>query len=205
VVIIHDESVDRVTGGAGLVRDFSFDELRRFNASAAVYGERFGFNPIPSLDEYLQWVKGAGLVTNIELKNSVFCYEGLEEKTLALVKKHGLEERVLFSSFNHLSLVKCKKLCPSIPCGVLTGRHIGNAGFYIRSAGLDFYHPEMSFLSADIVRDCENHGVGINVWTVNDMGGLIRAEELGCRGIITNFPHTARLWLGRSGADRVAG
>jgi glycerophosphoryl diester phosphodiesterase len=62
VVIIHDESVDRVTGVSGLVRDLSFEELRRLNASAAVYGEQFGFNPIPSLDEYFQWAKTTGIV-----------------------------------------------------------------------------------------------------------------------------------------------
>ena len=57
VVIIHDETVDRVTGAKGFVRDFTFAELRKLNASQAVYGDKFGFNPIPSLEEYFIWAK----------------------------------------------------------------------------------------------------------------------------------------------------
>jgi glycerophosphoryl diester phosphodiesterase len=197
VVIIHDETVDRVTGESGRVRDFSFAELQKMDASRGVYGDRFGFNPIPSLDEYFSWVKTTGILTNIELKNSVFYYEGLEEKTIELIKKHGLLDRALFSSFNHLSLVKCKKLCPEIPCGALTGPPIAGAGYCLKSAGLDLYHPGISGLDEETAEGCKKHGIGINVWTVNDMEGLLRSESLGCRGVITNFPDVAARWLRR--------
>jgi glycerophosphoryl diester phosphodiesterase len=200
VVIIHDETVDRVTGARGFIRDFTFEELQKLDASF-LYGGKFGFNPIPSLDEYFAWVKDTGIVTNIELKNSVYYYEGLEEKTLALIKKHGLEKRILFSSFNHVSLLKCKKLNPAIPCGVLTGKHIGNAGYYIQSCGLDFYHPDIALLDDEIVADCKAHGIDLNVWTVNDMAGLLKIEAWGCRGIITNYPDVCSAWLHRKDAD----
>ncbi|MDR3191642.1 MAG: glycerophosphodiester phosphodiesterase [Treponema sp.] len=196
VVITHDESLERVTGVKGWVRDFDFAELRKLDASSVFRGE-YGFNPIPSLEEYLVWVKDTAIVTNIELKNSDFYYEGLEEKTIALIQKQGLEGRIIFSSFNHASLLKCKKLCPPIPCGVLVEQHVGGAGYYIKSSGLDFYHPAIRFLSGEVVEDCENHGVAINVWTVNDMDGLLKAEAWGLRGIITNFPDVCKVWLSR--------
>ncbi|MDR0449722.1 MAG: glycerophosphodiester phosphodiesterase [Treponema sp.] len=197
VVITHDESVERVTGVKGWVRDFDFAELKKLDASSLFRG-KYGFNPIPSLDEYLDWVKGTAILTNIELKNSDFYYEGLEEKTIALIQKHGLEKRIIFSSFNHASLLKSKKLCPSIPCGALTERQLGGAGYYVKSSGLDFYHPAMEFLTGQTVEDCEKHGVGINVWTVNDMKGLLMAEAWGLRGIITNFPDVCKIWLSRN-------
>jgi glycerophosphoryl diester phosphodiesterase len=196
VVIIHDESVERVTGAKGWVRDFDFAELRKLDASSVFRG-KYGFNPIPSLDEYFDWVKDTAIVTNIELKNSNFYYEGLEEKTIALVQKYGLEKRTIFSSFNHASLLKCKKLSPSIPCGVLVEQHVGGAGYYIKSNGLDFYHPAMKFLNDEVVEDCKKYGVEINVWTVNDMDGLLKAEAWGLRGIITNFPDVSKTWLSR--------
>jgi glycerophosphoryl diester phosphodiesterase len=197
VVIIHDETVDRVTGGKGLVRDYTFEELRKLDA-AFIWGGKYGFNPIPSLDEYFAWVKNTEIVTNIELKNSVYYYEGLEEKTLALIKKYDLEQQILFSSFNHASLLKCKKLNPAIPCGVLTGKPIGNAGYYIQSAGLEFYHPDINLLNDESVADCKAHGIGLNVWTVNDIGGLLKLEAWDCRGIITNFPDVCKTWLSRN-------
>lgn len=196
VVITHDESVERVTGVKGWVRDFDFAELRKLDASSVFRG-KYGVNPIPSLDEYLGWVKDTEILTNIELKNGDFYYEGLEEKTVALIQKHGLEERIIFSSFNHASLLKCKKLCPPIPCGALVERQAGGAGYYIKSCGLDFYHPPMEFLSDETVEDCKKHGVEINAWTVNDMDGLLKAEAWGLRGLITNFPDVCKVWLNR--------
>jgi glycerophosphoryl diester phosphodiesterase len=196
VVVIHDESVDRVTNGKGLVRDHTFEELRRLDASA-LHGGAFGFNPVPSLDEYFSWVRNTGITTNIELKNSVFYYEGLEEKTAALIRKHKLEEQVIFSSFNPVSLLTCKKLLPSVPCGFLSSG-IGNAGYFVRSNGLEFYHPIIDSLNDGVIDDCKANGIELNVWTVNDMAGLLRLQRWGCRGIITNFPDVCKTWIERT-------
>jgi len=198
VVIFHDESLDRLTGHRGWVRDLRFNELEKLNAAGEVHGNKYGFNPIPSLGQYFAWVKKTDIVTNIELKNSRYYYEGLEEKTISLIAEYGLEDRVFFSSFCHVSLVKCKKLNPRIRCGVLTGTPINNAGFYVRGNGLDFYHPEIKSLNDDIVENCKKNGVGINVWTVDDMAGLLKTHMWDCRGIITNFPDVCSAWVCRN-------
>jgi glycerophosphoryl diester phosphodiesterase len=196
VVVIHDETVDRVTNGKGLVRDYTFEELRRLDASA-LYGGGFGVNPVPSLDEYFSWVRNTGITTNIELKNSVFYYEGMEEKTAALIRKHKLEEQVIFSSFNPVSLLVCKKLLPSVPCGFLSSG-IGNAAYFVRSSGLEFYHPLIDSLNDTTIAECKARGVELNVWTVNDMAGLLKLQKWGSRGVITNFPDVCKTWLNSS-------
>ena len=198
VIIFHDESLERLTGQKGFVRDFAFDELRKFNTSHIVYGDKFGFNPIPSLDEYLVWVKNSGIITNIELKNNAYYYEGLEEKTIALIEKYNMTEQVYFSSFNHVSLVKCKNLNRAIPCGVLTNREIKNAGYHIKSNGFDFFHPEIKLLNNETAADCEKYDIGINAYTVNDMSGLLHAQACGCRGLITNYPDICKAWVNQN-------
>jgi glycerophosphoryl diester phosphodiesterase len=52
-------------------------------------------------------------------------------------------------------------------------------------------------LNDEAVEDCKKHGVEINVWTVNDMNGLLKAETWGLMGIITNFPDICKVWLDR--------
>ncbi|MDR2078940.1 MAG: glycerophosphodiester phosphodiesterase [Treponema sp.] len=197
VVIIHDESVDRVTAVRGMVRDFTFDELQKLNASQGVYGTSFGFNPIPSLDEYFAWVKDTNIITDIELKNNIFYYDGLEEKAIALVKKHGLEKRVFFSSMNHASLVKCKKIDPSIRCGILSAKPMGNVGHYIQSNGLDLYIPDYTLVSRETVDDCNKHDVKLYICVVDDLGMFLRAESWGCHGIMSNYPNVCKSWLTR--------
>jgi glycerophosphoryl diester phosphodiesterase len=197
VVIIHDESVDRVSGVHGLVRDFTFDELRKLNASQGVYGDSFGFNPIPSLDEYFSWVKDTNIITDIELKNNIFYYDGLEEKAVALVKKYGLEKQVFFSSMNHVSLVKCKAIEPSIPCGILSAKPMGNVGQYIQSNGLDLYIPDYTLVNQETVDDCNKHGVKLYICVVDDLGMFLRAESWGCHGVMSNYPNVCKFWLTR--------
>ena len=48
-------------------------------------------------------------------------------------------------------------------------------------------------------RDCKEHGVKMNVWTVNDMAGLEQLHRWGCEGIITNYPGVASGWLRAQG------
>jgi glycerophosphoryl diester phosphodiesterase len=196
VVIIHDETLDRVAGKQGRVRNFTVEELRSIDASV-LYRGKYGFNPIPSLEEYFSWVKGTGITTNIELKNSMVYYEGLEEKTIDLIKKFSLEDKKMFSSFNHASILKCKHLIPSIPCGFLAGHSAYNAGYYTKSNNVEYYHPDLASLDDETVRNLRQYGIELNVWTVNDMAGLLRLEAWGCRGVITNFPDVCKVWLSR--------
>ena len=47
------------------------------------------------------------------------------------------------------------------------------------------------------MRDCKEHGVKMNVWTVNDMDEAKRLTAEGASGIITDFPAACRVALGR--------
>lgn len=46
----------------------------------------------------------------LELKNSVIEYNGLEEKVLTMIDEFNLIDKIIISSFNHMSLVKIRKL-----------------------------------------------------------------------------------------------
>ncbi len=195
IVIIHDEKIDRTTDGCGYVKDYTLEELRKFNASA-VKGDAYGFEPIPTLDEYCKWVKDTDLVTNIEIKSGVYYYEELEEKTLAMVRKYGLEKKVIFSSFNHTSITLLRRLAPDIPCGALVEHEgLGNAGYYCEKYDFQYFHPGWKCMSAEDVESCRMHHIPLNVWTVNDMGTLEQMYEYGVEGVISNYPGVCKGWL----------
>ncbi len=195
VVIIHDETLDRVTDGTGRVRDYSLAELKKFNA-AALHRDTIAFEPIPSFAEYCAWAAATDLVTNVEIKSNLVYYPGLEEKALNLVRKHGLEKKVIFSSFNHGSLTILKKLDPSVPCGALVPeRGLVNAGLYCATMGFDYYHPAFSSIGPEAVEECRRHGVGVNVWTINTLQALKRCRLLGCDSVISDFPDVCLAYL----------
>lgn len=74
---------------------------------------------IPTLDEVFDLLKNTEMTINIELKNGIVQYKNLEKKVLALVEEYDMLDRIWCSSFNHESIVRMKKLCPDMRCGLL--------------------------------------------------------------------------------------
>ncbi len=195
VVVIHDETVDRTTDGTGRVCDFTLAELQKLNA-AVLFKDKSEFEHIPSFDEYCAWVKTTDQITNIELKTSIIYYQEIEEKTLAILKRHGLEKQILFSSFNILSIANTKALDASIPCGVLVPESgLVNAGYFCDKFGFEYFHPNFCNVTLESVAECKEYGIKTNVWTVNSMGQLEKCYEWGCDGVFTNYPSVCKEWI----------
>ena len=118
MVVIHDERVDRTTDGIGFVRDFTLEELKRLH----IYADVSPNQHIPAIEEVLDLLEPkikAGLKLNIELKNSVYLYEGMEQKIIELVHSRGLQEGVIYSSFSALSLERIKNIDNKAELGIL--------------------------------------------------------------------------------------
>ena len=107
-VIIHDEKVDRTTDGTGFVRDMTLEQLRAIDASYRFKG-MYGTNPIPTLREYLDFASKHDFITNIELKTSIYEYPGIEKKVIDMLREYKIEERIILSSFNHFTILRCKE------------------------------------------------------------------------------------------------
>ncbi len=121
LVVIHDERVDRTTEGTGFVRDFTLAEIKRLH----IYADVNPSQEIPTMQETLDLLESAlrkGLRLNIELKNSVYPYEGMEEKIVKLIGDYGLQKNIVYSSFSALSLEKLHKIEPQAEIGILDGK-----------------------------------------------------------------------------------
>lgn len=121
LVVIHDERVDRTTEGIGFVRDYTLSEIKRLH----IYADVNPAQKIPTMRETLDMLESAmrkGLRLNIELKNSVYPYEGMEEKIVKLIESYGLEKQIVYSSFSALSLEKLRNIDPHTEIGILDSR-----------------------------------------------------------------------------------
>lgn len=197
VVVFHDETLERVTGVKGNVRDFTLEELKKFDADQ-IWSGIHGFEPIPTFEEYCAWAQEQDLITNAEIKNSRFYYEGLEEKTVEIVRRYHLEGRFMFSSYNHVSLTLLRKLAPEIPCGALVEHEgVGNAALYCEKFDFAGYHPGYKGLTESAVAECRERGIQVNVYTVNDMSTLEKMYDWNCTSVISNYPGVCKAWLER--------
>ncbi len=193
LVIIHDESVDRTTDGTGLVGDMTYAQLKKLNASN-LYKEH-DIERIPSLREYLEFSKELDIITNIELKTSIIDYPGIEDKVYNLIKEYALDDKIIISSFNHDSLVRFKKLAPNIKCGVLESSRIYQPWNYVKSLGMDYYHPMNFTMSEQIAEKFAENNIGLNIWFAK--ADYDYSLYLSCKptGLITDYPNKVKGFL----------
>ena len=119
LVVIHDERVDRTTNGSGLVKDYSLTEIKKLEIDA---GKDYPSQSVPTITEVFDLLETrlkSGLKLNIELKNSVCPYDGMEEKIVELVHRRGLQDAVVYSTFYAKSLAKLKSIDPEAELGML--------------------------------------------------------------------------------------
>ena len=190
-VVIHDETIDRVTEKTGFVKDYTLNELKELTVLGNKFPE-YSSSKIPTLEEVLDAVKASGIQVNIELKTGIYWYPEIERKVADLVKASGMEDKVSYSSFNHYSIQQIKKIVPDAETAYLYSDVILNVEYYAKKTGVDGLHPAVYHVKmADFLKEYLDSGLNVRVWTVNekeDMEWLIRA---GVTAIITNYPDKA--------------
>ena len=197
IVIMHDEMLDRTTNGSGWLKDHTLEELKMLSVGVNVKGI-FPRQTIPTLREYFTWLKTTKLITNIELKTSYFEYEGIEEKLIAMVKEFGLEDQIWYSSFNHYTVARIKKLMPEAKCGLLTDTWLMNIGEYAASQGAASVNARTYFCAKEgVAADLHAHNIALQAWTPNDAEMMQELVDAGVDVLITNYPDIAAKVLGR--------
>jgi glycerophosphoryl diester phosphodiesterase len=162
--------------------------------SATYRGEK-----IPLLDEVLE-AFGRKLFIDIDLTNYTTPGDGLVAKVCELVKKHSLQDYVIFSSFLAWNLRQAARLLPDVPRGLLAAK--GWTGMWARSSGFTFgdyaaLHPYRTDVSIQQVRRTHRLKRRIHVWTVNAIEEFERLADWGVDGIFTDDPKLALQAIGR--------
>ena len=191
LVIIHDELLDRTTNGTGFVKDKTMRELLELDASGNFYGQ-YGINRIPTLTEYFELIRGRDILTNIELKTNVFTYPGIEEKTLTLIDQYDLRSSIVISSFNHYSVLHMQTMAPDMVYGFLEESRMIGIQEYTKSHHVQAVHPEFHMVNETFMKDARDHGLNVNVWTVNTEEDTRKMAKLGVSMIIGNYPDICR-------------
>lgn len=199
IVVLHDEWIDRTSDGKGWLKDFSLEELRRYNFNRTHPAE--GKVGIPTMQEVFELIRPTDLVINIELKTGVVFYEGLEEKILALTKKMGMEDRVVYSSFNHYTIQKIRMMDPKAQTGFLYSDGAIDMPQYAKRYGVSALHPALYNLQyPKFMEQCRQNGLKVHVWTVNEPEHIKLCCQYGVDAIITNYPDRAMEIAGKKGS-----
>lgn len=192
IVVTHDENVKRVTGGVDrFIADMTLEEVKQLdvcNGMDAYRGAR-----IPELAEVLEFLTTNEMALNIEIKTTDNLYPGIEGLTVQMVRAYGLQDRVIYSSFNHYSLVLARVADPGCRVGLLYSEAMVDPDVYAKHLNANAIHPYApTLLVPGAAKRCIEAGIEINPWTVNDEKNMRWLLSLGCHALITNYPDLAR-------------
>jgi len=190
LVICHDERIDRTARGHGYIKDFTLVELKKID-----FGKphvEYGFVEIPTLEEVLSFSQAFNIKLNIELKTGNIYYDKLEEKTVDMVSNFGMEDRVIYSSFNHYSLEKLRKYAPKVNIGMLMSDDYVRIPLDTDRLGASAVHPPVGVITRDYVEQCHKHNIKVHTWTVDNPLLMERVVKMGVDAFITDCPDTGR-------------
>lgn len=198
LVAFHDESLDRVTDRAGLIRELPWSEV----AAARVDGRE----PIPLLEDILgTW---PDLRVNIDPK-----HDSSVGPLVDAIRRTGALERVCIGSFSDRRLARVRtelgpRLCTSLgPKGIakLKAASFGAPGSLpAPCAQVPVRSGRVTVTDARFVRGAHRLGMQVHVWTIDDPAEMRRLLDLGVDGIMTDRPALLREvleergeWVGR--------
>jgi glycerophosphoryl diester phosphodiesterase len=198
----------------GFLRTLTDEEIRRYvsDADRALY--RSGTVRHPTLEQALALAREKGLMVNVEIKTIPRLYPGIAPKVVALVRRLGMADRVIVSSFDHEQLAEVRRLDGGIPTAVLCSDRLANVSAYVRGLGADAYNPgcigesdsvgvskpgkEVDPATRRTFADLRAAGLGVNVWTENDPERMRALIAAGATGIFSDYPNRLREPLGAS-------
>ena len=196
LVIIHDENLVRTTGRNVLVSDLTLKELTSIRASGTK-DDAFDAT-IPSFEEFCDFASRHDFITNVEIKTNSTWYQDIEKKAVEMIRAFGLDDRIIFSSFNWLSVMRAKQLAPHIGCGLLYDSPHHKVAAEAKEAGLQYLHPDFALLDDNAVAECNENGIGLNVWTVNTEEQVRKLKAWNANAVISNYPDMCLRLLGRN-------
>jgi glycerophosphoryl diester phosphodiesterase/membrane-associated phospholipid phosphatase len=202
VVVIHDATVDRTAGTAGVVRDLTLAEVQELDAGWYFEDEQGGHPyrgqgvTIPTLGEVLERYPDTHLIVELKTEGG----EAIIQPVVDLLREHGRDDRsVTVASFSSAYLQPVRAQLPDVPTNMPEGE---TTGFYVRHLlGLhpwwsppgEFfqvpeYHDGRHVVTPRFVHAAERLGVDVQVWTVNEVEQMHRLLDAGVHGIMTDRP-----------------
>jgi glycerophosphoryl diester phosphodiesterase len=190
VVVVHDPTLLRVTGG----RDPR--EVERLTLSEALGADIGRGERVPLLADVLDWAAQHDQLVNVEVKSDVRRRRDLLRGVVELLSRHPYAPRgVILSSFDPRFIWRLSRALSAVPSAFLfhTQSPIARAAALVGAAsgkrlGARAVHPEHVLVTEERMSAYRTKGTVVGVWTVNDPERARTLARLGVDYVISDNP-----------------
>jgi len=187
-VLFHDDKVDRVSDGVGMLSSYTLDELK----SLKIFGSNTtGFyDRIITFREFLEKFSSYNINFAIELKGP-----DVESETLELVKEFKILHKTTFTSFNFDYIKEIKELDFNARVGYLTDDMSDEVLLRLRSIGAEEIAPKAELVTEELMKKWRSLGLGVRAWGVFDVALMKKMCAFEVDGMTVNFPDRLQQYL----------
>ncbi|WP_448565195.1 glycerophosphodiester phosphodiesterase [Thalassotalea ganghwensis] len=194
-IVFHDHGLNRLTGLAGRLIDYSLDEIKAMPLGLG--------QTILTLTDVFPLITTTSLKLNIELKIVTNCAKSLSEQIshLATALKKAIaqgqisEQQLLLSSSNHHAVAMCQQLIPNIDRAAIIAHCPLDYGKFAEPLEVVAIVQAIENLTQEFVDDIHNRNLECWVYTVDLPDNIKYCQQLGVDAIFTNTPQRSRLTL----------
>jgi glycerophosphoryl diester phosphodiesterase len=189
-IIFHDDTLDRTTNGSGNVADRDWSDIQELEAGSW-FAESFSGIRIPTLDEALETLIDLDLGLNLEIKPTA----GREIETCevaldVLSRVWDDHDRLLISSFQHVSLETAKDMAPEWARGLLLWHEDMPPDWKALAEYLDVAAVNISdqLASREFIAAIRDMKKAVAVYTINDPQRARQLQGWGASSFFTDTP-----------------
>jgi glycerophosphoryl diester phosphodiesterase len=170
VVVLHDETLQRIWGVPRAVAQMTLDEVREV---------RSGEHGIPTLAEALA---ACTLPVMLDYKEE----SGAVEPALAEVRAADAVDRVIWAGHNLEGHALLRSLEPAARIALSWTNATPASERLLRDLGVEWFNPAWELVDPELVELMHGRGVGVSTWTVDDEAVMRGVLDAGVDAVITN-------------------
>ena len=177
-VLFHDTTLSRVTGTSGNLADFTLSELKELWVTKNGLKDK-----IVTFEDFLIHFACHDLTFAIELKS-----KGSAKPTAELLRKYGIQDKTVVTSFMYDELLDFKKIAPEFKTGYLAVKVDDQVLSDMKRDGITEICPEACLITNETCEKWHSLGFNVRAWGVYNVELMKSAYYAGADGMTVNFP-----------------
>jgi len=205
LVVFHDDTLERMTNGSGIVKEKSLSEIKKVNVGCVfIPGHEVGQNQypfknaeikIPLLSEVFSEFPNCRF--NIDIKQHE---KKVSEALLGIIKEFKLTEKVLVASDDFKTISYFRNISKGEFATGASYREVAkflllerlnllkHARFEADALQVPESYSGIRIISEKFIREAHKMNIAVHPWTINEKVDMERLLRWGVDGIMTDFP-----------------
>lgn len=188
LVVIHDETVDRITNGTGAVRELTLAEISQLDAGSW-FDAKFAGERILTLSETLDLLpRWMGI--NMHLKCSSETDFQFDEKVSREINSRFLEDRIVVAADYVASIRTMIADNKHVPCRVFPAPDMNEKDYVTQTINLGLSSLQIGrrWATPEFVEMAHNFGLRVDLFYADEPEEMRQYIEMGMDAILTNYP-----------------